>query len=188
MHSGLKTLVVVILLVELVAVIAFALVVCMAPPIESPLPAPPGLHSSGDAPVGGAATDWLARGDDAASIEAGQQAAHADLAAGRLVIQTSLYDLSRQRAICARLLFNRYGVHLYRPPGVMNQQLADYIEGYNSVARPAIAARFGKNVLDECWQEAATRLTREDRLRSAELETGHRMDELVPVPSSQPGS
>jgi hypothetical protein len=55
----------------------------------------------------------------------------------------------------ARLLEQRYGVEIDPVAGcVVTEGLVWYVDGYNSVARPRIVARRGKDVFAECAKEA----------------------------------
>lgn len=54
-----------------------------------------------------------------------------------------------------RLVQERYGVAIYAEAGcVVSEELVWYVQGYNSVSKPRITARFGKDIFAECAADA----------------------------------
>jgi hypothetical protein len=81
-------------------------------------------------------------------------AAWADHARGHYEVQTFGYP-APWRAEYRRLLRERYGVEVHAVAGcVVTEDLVWYVRGYNSVSRPRIQARFGKDIFAECAEEA----------------------------------
>ena len=55
----------------------------------------------------------------------------------------------------AQLIKQRYGVEIEAVAGcVVTRDQVWYVDGYNSVARPRIVARYGKDIFAECAEEA----------------------------------
>lgn len=55
-----------------------------------------------------------------------------------------------------QLIRERYGVEINTVGDVVTRDSVWYADGYNSVARQRIRARFGKDIFAECAQEART--------------------------------
>lgn len=86
----------------------------------------------------------------------GALAARHDLSQGRYVILTYGYQPDPFIRDGTRLMRDRYGVERRDIGGcTISWSLEQWAQGYNSVSRPQITARFGKNVEDECMTEAA---------------------------------
>ncbi|MBN9516933.1 hypothetical protein J0H58_00210 [bacterium] len=84
----------------------------------------------------------------------GVTAAWVDAARGHDEIQAYGYP-EPKRFESARLLRERYGVHTNTVAGcVVTYELRWYVSGYNSVSIPNINARHGKDVFEECYEEA----------------------------------
>lgn len=89
----------------------------------------------------------------------GMIGAWADHASGHYEIKTYGYPAPWAWEY-RRLVKERYGVEINAEAGcVVTQDLVWYVDGYNSVSRPRIVARHGKDIFAECTTEA--RLTYE---------------------------
>ncbi|QEL15179.1 hypothetical protein [Limnoglobus roseus] len=81
-------------------------------------------------------------------------AAYADRVAGHDEIKVFGYP-PPEIGEYSRLLRERYGVKMNVVAGcVVTQDLEWYVDGYNSVSEPRIREKFGKDIFEECWNEA----------------------------------
>jgi len=87
----------------------------------------------------------------------GQADAQADLKTGKLIIES--YGMpSPEHYEAEQLLRARYGIQTHNVAGCMvDEKTAQYAEGYNHVMKAEIARRFGPDVFERTYQEAAKR-------------------------------
>lgn len=86
----------------------------------------------------------------------GMIVALADCACGQYEVQTFGYPAPWLPEF-RRLASARYGVEVRVVAGcVVTEELVQYVHGYNAVSRSRIHARFGKDVIAECAEDART--------------------------------
>lgn len=84
----------------------------------------------------------------------GMIAASADCAFGHYEVQTFGVPATWSSEFC-RLASERFGVKVRTVAGcVVTDDLVWYVDGYNRVSRSRIQARFGKDALAECAEDA----------------------------------
>lgn len=88
------------------------------------------------------------------AAELGQREAKADLAAGKLAVES--YGLmASYHIVYRRLLKERYGIEVRMVAGcIVNESIAGHAEGYNRIMDAEIKKRFGEDVFEKTSKEA----------------------------------
>lgn len=89
-----------------------------------------------------------------AAAERGQREAKADLAAGKLAVES--YGLMASYNIVYRqLLKERYGIEVRMVAGcVVDESITGHAQGYNGIMNAEIKKRFGEDVFEKTSKEA----------------------------------
>jgi hypothetical protein len=78
-----------------------------------------------------------------------------DHARGHHELQVYGYPFYPERELYARLLGERYGVKLHAIAGcVVSEDLVWFAAGYNAISQCLLNARYGKDIFEECWEQA----------------------------------
>jgi hypothetical protein len=103
----------------------------------------------------------------------GRLAAHVDMQRGRYEVLG--YGLpSPSRPEYARCLRERYKIE-FRPVAgcIVSESLVSYVNAYDSVLEEATRRKFGRDVLQECADEAATKWKAQRAVAARSLQVGH---------------
>jgi hypothetical protein len=89
----------------------------------------------------------------------GCDTARQDIARGVLRVRSFGIFHPADRIFC-KMLLDEYNVRSESAGCVVTKDLIEEINGYNSVSKPEIARRFGKDVLDDTWKRACAQQKR----------------------------